>query len=518
MDITPIVDGYFDSGSAPAGEPRAEALRRGNFMARARMAVLYDHSVTWRGLVVGTGNKTETLIGYTTLWGDRACAFNPIGDLYKSQVRQLAEAIGVPDAIMRKAPSADLWPGQTDEAEVGFSYAEVDRLLYWLVDRRRTPEELAEMGFEQATVDRVIRMVAGRGVQAPGAADRQARPAHGRRGLPLPAPPARLRAELTRITDVTWPWLKAYGAARCTWSPRPSATSADVTLRSLEVLRAVAVVAAEDTRLTRRLWARHGIETPLLSYHAQSPVSRRNELLERLERGEDVALVTDAGTPLVSDPGGELVTDWAERGGTVVPIPGASAVLAALVASGIPAPRWGFEGFLPRSGGERKRRLARIAADDRATVLFESPGRTAATLRDLAAACGGGAPRGRGAGADQAARGGAPRHARRTGRVRGRDASPGRGHDRGQRRGRGTRHARDRGGRSGRAGRGARQVAALVAAGPTPRARWWPAGPGAPVGCRAAGGRLASRHPAAPAVRRAGSPTPVRVLKRGPTS
>jgi 16S rRNA (cytidine1402-2'-O)-methyltransferase len=102
-----------------------------------------------------------------------------------------------------------------------------------------------------------------------------------------------------------------------------------------------------------------------------------------------VALVTDAGTPLVSDPGGELVTDWAERGGLVVPIPGASAVLAALVASGIPAPRWGFEGFLPRSGGERKRRLARIATDDRATVFFESAGRTAATLRDLAAACGG---------------------------------------------------------------------------------------------------------------------------------
>ena len=169
----------------------------------------------------------------------------------------------------------------------------------------------------------------------------------------------------------------------------PIGNLGDVTLRSLDVLRAVSVVAAEDTRLTRRLWARHGIETPLLSYHAQSPASRRNELLERLERGQDVALVTDAGTPLVSDPGGELVTEWAERGGTVVPIPGASAVLAALVASGIPAPRWGFDGFLPRSGSERKRRLARIAADDRATVLFESPGRTAATLRDLAAACGG---------------------------------------------------------------------------------------------------------------------------------
>ena len=86
------------------------------------MATLYDRSVTWGGLVVGTGNKTEGLIGYTTLFGDSACAFNPIGDLYKSQVRQLAQAIGVPEAIIRKAPSADLWPGQTDEQEAGFTY------------------------------------------------------------------------------------------------------------------------------------------------------------------------------------------------------------------------------------------------------------------------------------------------------------------------------------------------------------------------------------------------------------
>ena len=115
VDISPTVDAYF------ADRPDASALRRGNFMARQRMAVLYDHSVTWGGLVVGTGNKTESLIGYTTLYGDAACAFNPIGDLYKSQVRQVAAAIGVPEAIIRKAPSADLWPGQTDEGEAGFS-------------------------------------------------------------------------------------------------------------------------------------------------------------------------------------------------------------------------------------------------------------------------------------------------------------------------------------------------------------------------------------------------------------
>ena len=138
VDITPIVDGYFGYAGMPGagGQAALDAspLRRGNAMARARMLVLYDRSVTWRGLVVGTGNKTETLIGYTTLFGDSACAFNPIGDLYKSQVRQLAAAVGVPEAIIRKAPSADLWPGQTDEAEAGFSYPQLDRLLYWMID------------------------------------------------------------------------------------------------------------------------------------------------------------------------------------------------------------------------------------------------------------------------------------------------------------------------------------------------------------------------------------------------
>jgi 16S rRNA (cytidine1402-2'-O)-methyltransferase len=161
-----------------------------------------------------------------------------------------------------------------------------------------------------------------------------------------------------------------------------------MTLRAIEVLRAVSVVAAEDTRLTRRLWARHGITTHLLSYHASSPPAREAELVGRLEAGEDVALVTDAGTPLVSDPGASLVSAWAAHGGAVVPIPGPSAVLAALVASAVPAARWSFEGFLPRRGAERRQRLARIAADDRPTVLFEAPGRAAATLRDLANACG----------------------------------------------------------------------------------------------------------------------------------
>jgi NAD+ synthase len=157
VDISAIVDAYFGVDERRDAAP----LRRGNFMARARMMVLYDHSVTWDGLVVGTGNKTETLIGYTTLWGDSASAFNPIGDLYKSQIRQLAQVLGVPDAIVGKAPSADLWPGQTDEDEVGFSYAEVDRILFRLVDRRWSVDEVVADGFERATVERIDRMVAG---------------------------------------------------------------------------------------------------------------------------------------------------------------------------------------------------------------------------------------------------------------------------------------------------------------------------------------------------------------------
>ena len=164
VDITPIVDGYFgQDGNPGSGGPmalEASPLRRGNAMARARMLVLYDRSVTWRGLVVGTGNKTESLIGYTTLFGDSASAFNPIGDLYKSQVRQLSVAVGVPDAIIRKAPSADLWPGQTDEQEAGFSYPQLDRLLFWMIDRRHSDEELAAMGFDPAVIERVGRLVA----------------------------------------------------------------------------------------------------------------------------------------------------------------------------------------------------------------------------------------------------------------------------------------------------------------------------------------------------------------------
>ena len=165
VEISAMVDGYFgEDGKPGAGGDRvreATPVRRGNFMARMRMTVLYDRSADFGGLVVGTGNKTESLIGYTTLFGDNACAFNPIGDLYKSQVRQLAAAMGVPTAVITKAPSADLWPDQTDEEEGSFSYPQLDRLLFWRIDKRRSIDEVVALGFAPELVERVDRMVAG---------------------------------------------------------------------------------------------------------------------------------------------------------------------------------------------------------------------------------------------------------------------------------------------------------------------------------------------------------------------
>jgi len=134
-------------------------LRGGNIMARMRMIVLYDQSVAYNGLVMGTSNKTEMLLGYSTVYGDSAAALQPIGDLYKTQVRQLARALGVPEQVIQKAPSADLWIGQTDEGELGFTYAEVDKLLYLLVDQRYRPEDCVAEGFDKDFVERVIWMM-----------------------------------------------------------------------------------------------------------------------------------------------------------------------------------------------------------------------------------------------------------------------------------------------------------------------------------------------------------------------
>jgi len=137
-------------------DPDMSNTRKGNLMARARMIVLYDRSEAFRGLVVGTGNKTEILLGYSTLWGDAACALNPLGDLYKTQVRQLSRAMGIPSAIIDKPPSADLWANQTDEGELGFTYADADRLLYLMVDHRYSPEECAAAGFDETLVRAVV--------------------------------------------------------------------------------------------------------------------------------------------------------------------------------------------------------------------------------------------------------------------------------------------------------------------------------------------------------------------------
>jgi NAD+ synthase len=139
--------------------PEANHIRKGNAMARARMIVLYDQSQDFEGLVVGTGNKTEILLGYTTLYGDSACALNPLGDLYKTQVRQLARDMELPQVIIEKPPSADLWVGQTDEGELGFTYAEVDQLLYLLVDERYTPDDCIAAGFSEIFVRAVIELI-----------------------------------------------------------------------------------------------------------------------------------------------------------------------------------------------------------------------------------------------------------------------------------------------------------------------------------------------------------------------
>lgn len=134
-------------------------VRRGNILARARMIVLYDQSEVFKGLVVGTSNKTEILLGYTTLWGDMAAAINPLGDLYKTQLRQLASSLELPPSVLNKPPSADLWAGQTDEGEMGLRYDEVDQLLFLLVDERRSPEECVEAGFKRTYVETVLKRV-----------------------------------------------------------------------------------------------------------------------------------------------------------------------------------------------------------------------------------------------------------------------------------------------------------------------------------------------------------------------
>ena len=149
IEITDMVEPLFTLN------PDMSKLRKGNIMARERMIVIYDQSEVFKGLVVGTSNKTEILLGYSTLYGDSANALNPIGDLYKTQVRQLSRAMNIPSPIVDKPPSADLWEDQTDEGELGFTYSEADKLLYFLVDQRYSPQEAIEAGFDEKFVNAV---------------------------------------------------------------------------------------------------------------------------------------------------------------------------------------------------------------------------------------------------------------------------------------------------------------------------------------------------------------------------
>ena len=153
IDITPQVDAYFDRVA-----PEADRVRRGNKMARERMSILFDQSKQHGALVTGTSNKSEILLGYSTIFGDNASSLNPIGDLYKQQVWQLSRFLGVPEQVVAKRPSADLWPGQTSEGELGFEYAMADEVLYLMFDQGLTADEVVDRGYPEAVVERIVKL------------------------------------------------------------------------------------------------------------------------------------------------------------------------------------------------------------------------------------------------------------------------------------------------------------------------------------------------------------------------
>jgi NAD+ synthase len=148
-----MVDSYFKV------QPTDDKILIGNKMARERMSILYDYSAREEALILGTSNKTELLLGYGTIHGDMACAINPLGDLYKTQIRELAKYQNVPEKIQKKAPTAGLWAGQTDEEELGLTYENVDRILFLMVDKRQTEHEIVTSGFDRKMVTRVISLV-----------------------------------------------------------------------------------------------------------------------------------------------------------------------------------------------------------------------------------------------------------------------------------------------------------------------------------------------------------------------
>lgn len=150
IDISPMVDAYF------AMETDADPARRGNKMARERMTILFDQAKKLNALVLGTSNKTEILLGYSTVFGDNASSLNPLGDLYKAQVWQLSREVGLPAQVIEKAPSADLWPGQTDEGDLGVDYGTADEVLHLLFDEGLRPDEVVERGYEERAVQRIV--------------------------------------------------------------------------------------------------------------------------------------------------------------------------------------------------------------------------------------------------------------------------------------------------------------------------------------------------------------------------
>ena len=151
IEITDMIDAYFKN------EKEATSLRMGNKMARERMSILFDYSSKENALVVGTSNKTEIYLGYSTQFGDSACALNPIGDLYKTNIWDLSRYLKIPNELIEKKPSADLWEGQTDEQEMGLTYKEADQVMYRLLEENKTVEEVLAEGFNKDLVDNIVR-------------------------------------------------------------------------------------------------------------------------------------------------------------------------------------------------------------------------------------------------------------------------------------------------------------------------------------------------------------------------
>ena len=151
IEITDMIDAYFKN------EKEATSLRMGNKMARERMSILFDYSSKENALVIGTSNKTEIYLGYSTQFGDSACALNPIGDLYKTNIWDLSRYLKIPNELIEKKPSADLWEGQTDEQEMGLTYKEADQVLYRMLEENKTVEEVLAEGFNKDLVDNIVR-------------------------------------------------------------------------------------------------------------------------------------------------------------------------------------------------------------------------------------------------------------------------------------------------------------------------------------------------------------------------